>query len=118
MKYLALVLLAGTLAGCASQEKLPAPPTVAEIVQMAKTGQSADAIIQRIAESHGIYQMPASQLARLSEQGVPDKVIDYMQQTYIDAVRYEEWRRAGDAYFYSPYSPLLPPFRRYPYGWW
>ncbi|HKA43473.1 MAG TPA: hypothetical protein VKF40_15950 [Burkholderiales bacterium] len=118
MKYLALVLLAGTLAGCASQEKLPAPPTVAEIVQMAKTGQSADAIIQRIAESRGIYQMPASQLARLSEQGVPDKVIDYMQQTYIDAVRYEEWRRAGDAYFYSPYSPLLPPFRRYPYGWW
>ena len=115
MKYLALILLMGALTGCASLEKLPPPPTVAEIVQMAKTGQSADAIIQRIAASRGIYQMPASELARLRDQGVPDKVIDYMQQTYIEAVRYEEWRRAGDAYFHSP---LLPPFRRYPYGWW
>jgi hypothetical protein len=110
-----LILLMGALAGCASVEKVAPPPTVAEIVQMAKTGQSADAIILRIEESRGVYQLPASGLARLREQGVPDKVIDYMQQTYIEAVRYAEWARARNAYFYPP---VPPPFRRYPYGWW
>jgi hypothetical protein len=52
----------------------------------------------------------------LREQGVPDKVIDYMQQTYIDAARFAEWMRARDAYFFYPYSPF-PPYRRYPYWW-
>ena len=115
MKRFVTILLLGALAGCASFEKLPPPPTVAEILQMAKAGQSADAIIQRMEESRAVYQLPASELARLREQGVPDKVIDYIQQAYIEAVRYAEWARARDAYFYPPFAP---PFRRYPYGWW
>jgi acyl-CoA synthetase (AMP-forming)/AMP-acid ligase II len=109
------ILLAAALAGCATTP-LPPPPTPAEIVQMAKEGQSADAIIQRIEQSRAVYQMTATQLAQLREQGVPDKVIDYMQQTYIDAARFAEWMRARDAYFFYPYSPF-PPYRRYPYWW-
>jgi hypothetical protein len=113
MKQLIAILLVSALAGCATTA-LPPPPSPAEIVQMAKEGQSADAIIQRIQESGAVYQMPASELARMREQGVPDKVIDYMQQTYIDAARFAEWMRARDAYFYYPYSPF-PPYRRYPW---
>lgn len=85
---------------------------------MAKSGQSAEAIIQRMGESRAVYQLPASELARLREQGVPDRVIDYMQQTYLDAVRYQEWARMRDAYLYYP--PYLGPYRSYcwhPYSW-
>jgi hypothetical protein len=113
MKHLIAILLLGTLAGCASVP-LPPPPTTAEIVQMAQSGQSADAIIKRIEDARAVYQLSGSQLARLREQGVPDKVIDYMHQTYVDAVRYAEWVRARDAYFYPPFPP---PFRRHPYWW-
>jgi hypothetical protein len=119
MRHLATLLLVAALSGCAGLEPLPPPPTIAEIVQMAKSGQGEDAIIQRIQESRAVYQLPASELAKMREQGVPDKVIDYIQHTYIEAVRYSEWLRARDAYFYSPFAG--PPFRPYfgrPYGWW
>ena len=115
MKHAIAFLFLFALAGCATTP-LPPPPTTAEIVQMAREGQPADAIIQRIEQSRAVYQLSATQLAQLREQGVPDKVIDYMQQTLIDAIRYSEWMRARDAYFFYPYSPF-PPYRRYPFGW-
>ncbi len=116
MRSFAAVLIASLLAGCASMEKLPPPPTTAEIVEMAKKGETADAIILRMQQSRAVYPLPASELARLREQSVPDKVIDYMQQTYLEEVRYREWLRAG----YPPYYPLrpypYPYFGRHP--WW
>ena len=118
MKHVIALLFVVALAGCATTPR-PPPPTTADIVQMAREGRPADAIIPRIEESRAVYQLSATQLAQLREQGVPDKVIDYLQQTYIDAIRFSEWMRARDAYFYYPYSPFppFPPFRRYPYGW-
>jgi nitrogen fixation/metabolism regulation signal transduction histidine kinase len=108
--YVAALLLAGVTAGCATAPKLPPPPTTAEIVQMAKDGQTADAIIQRMQQSVAVYPLPASELAKLREQGVPDKVIDHMQQTFLEAVRYQEWARARETFppFYGPY----------PYSFW
>jgi hypothetical protein len=119
VKHFAAIVLVGMLAGCASVgQRLPPPPTAAEIVEMATSGQSAEAIIQRMEESRAVYPFSASELARLREQGAPDKVIDYMQQTYLDAVRYQEWARMRDAYLYYP--PYFGPYRsywRYPYWW-
>lgn len=119
MRYLAIVLLVTALGGCASLEPLPPPPTVAEIVEMARSGQSADAIILRVQQSRAVYPLPASELAKMREQGVPDKVIDYLQQTYIDAVRYSEWLRARDAYLFPPFgsSPFYPYFGPGRYRW-
>lgn len=82
---------------------------------MSKDGQPAEAIIARMQESRAVYPLPASELAKLREQGVPDLVIDYMQQVYIDSVRYMEWSRARDAYF--PYGPYPYSFRGR-YYWW
>jgi hypothetical protein len=36
--------------------------------------------------------LQTSQLAQLKEQGVPDAVINYMQQSYLDAVRADQSR--------------------------
>jgi len=114
----ALLLFAATLAGCATMGKpLPPPPTTAEIVQLASEGTPAGEIIKRIDESRAVYRLPASELARLREQGVPDAVIDRMQRTHIDAVREEEWWRAREHYLWfgwPSYRGVWP----YPYGTW
>ncbi len=92
---------------------------------MSAANVPADEIVKRMRESRAVYRLPASELAKLREQGVPDKVIDHMQRTYIEAERYDEYLRARDRYlwygwpsyrgvFPSPYG-YLPP---YPYWGW
>jgi hypothetical protein len=117
MKRRTAIVMLGLLVGCAATSgRLPPPPTTMEIVQMAKGGESPEAIIARMEQSYAVYQLPASELARLREQGVPDKVIDYMQQTYIDSVRYRERERMRGAYFYPSYvGPYRYPYWRFPY---
>jgi hypothetical protein len=41
-------------------------------------------------QSQAVYRLDASQLARLKEKGVPDAVINYMQQTYLGEARREQ----------------------------
>jgi hypothetical protein len=109
--------LAALLGACASfGPPLPPAPTTAEIVQMAKDGVAPEAIIKRIEASRAVYPLPASELAKLREQGVPDQVINYMQRTYIDAVRFDEYLRARDAYFLYGWPYSRGPYP-YPYGW-
>jgi len=106
----ALVLMVG---GCATMGySRPESVTVPQIVSMAKSGVPADGIIARIKASGTVYRLKASQLADLENEGVPAKVIDYMQKTYLDAVkrdtRYEDrqyWTMDHD-YWYggSPYG--------------
>ena len=69
---------------------------VSEILEMTKAGTPADEIIQKMEASRMVYRLRASQLVDLAKQGVAGSVLDYMQQTYLDAVAreaaYEEWR--------------------------
>jgi hypothetical protein len=105
------------LAGCASVQG-PPPPSPEDVVALARSGATAQDIIQRMRESGAVYPLSASQLARLREQGVPDAVIDYMHRTYIDDVRREEAMR--QSFFYGP---MFPPYYPYYFGpgrppWW
>jgi hypothetical protein len=111
-RALLAMALTFTLAGCATfSEPLPPPPSLAEIVESAKAGQSPQQIIERMQRSHAVYRLPASELAKLREQGVPDAVIDYMQRVHLDVVRFEESVRARS--FYGPgWGPWGPA-----YGW-
>ena len=103
-----VALLALALSGCATLgEPLPPPPSLAEIVESAKAGQPPQQIIERMQRSRAVYRLPASELAKLREQGVPDAVIDYMQRVHLDVVRFEESMRARS--FYGPgWGPLGP----------
>ena len=99
-KWAAMSIAAGILvcSGClALSLNRPKPIAVSDIMEMTKASTSADEIIQRMEASRMVYRLKASQLADLAKQGVAGAVIDYMQQTYLDAVRreatYEEWRR-------------------------
>jgi hypothetical protein len=109
---LPFLLLAACLflsVGCASLA--PKPVTVGQIVQMSQEGVPAQEIIDKMRKSQTVYRLKASQLAKLKEEGVAVAVIDYMQQTYLDAVRekqaledWSHWNLLEDGYWYGgPY---------------
>lgn len=112
-----LLLFAGLLllAGCATlSAERPPPITVPEIAEMSRAGVPAHEIIEKIRASGTVYRLKASQLAELHEKGVPDAVIDSMQQTYLHAVRRDQrlrdwnrWTLYDDGYWYGGY----------PFGW-
>jgi hypothetical protein len=91
----------------------PEPVTVPQIIQMSKAGVPAQEIVKKMRRSGTVYRLKASQLAQLKEEGVPDSVIDYMQETYLDAVRNDQaledrnrWTMEDDGFWYggSPYG--------------
>jgi len=92
----------------------PVPVTIEEIIRMSNAKVPMDTMLEKLRESGTIYRLSASQLAHLHDEGVPDAVVDYMQQTYLEAVRRDQaledwahWTLAGDGYWYGGR----------PYGW-
>ena len=80
------------LGGCAAvgfgQSKPPV--MVSEVVRMSEEGIPPQTIVKKMRDSGTVYRLSAAQLAQLHDQGVQDQVINYMQQTYLDAVRREQ----------------------------
>jgi hypothetical protein len=69
------------LGGCATLgEAERSPLTLEQVVEMAKSGKDAATIIGEIKASDTVFDVTASQYAKLSRDGVPDAVIDFMQQ--------------------------------------
>lgn len=91
---LSLTLLA--LAGCATSPFAEGPPPIApeQIVEMAKRGDNAATIIGEIQKSRTVYNFTASQFVQLAKDGVPDAVLDYMQQTHLKEVERQARRDA------------------------
>src|SRR4051812_8351004 len=87
-KRAALVLLIGgsLMTGCSSFGfKQPEPVTIRQVIQMNKDGVPSDTIIKSMRDADGVYRLTAAQLAELHDLGLPDQVLNYMQQTYIAA---------------------------------
>lgn len=109
----ALVVIAMLLlfaAGCATTGggHYYKPVTVPEIIQWSKDGVPSQKIIDRMRRSHTVYRLKASQLAQLKQDGVSDAVINYMQQTYLNAVRNNQaledwsyWWPGWDGFWYG-----------------
>lgn len=114
---LSLVLAASLLlAGCATTTTKPSESkvlTVEEILQMSKNKVPSNDIIKKITESGTVYRLTASQLADLRQSGVADPIINYMQQTYLEAVRKDQSRE--DQRHYTAYGGYL--YGGPPCGW-
>jgi hypothetical protein len=107
------------LAGCAVTQQAmaprPDPLTLEQLVALGKSGKDATAIIEEIKKAGTEYDVTASQFAKLSRDGVPDAVLDFMQKTQLRLARREGRRDAAeDAWFYGRmgwgygyYSPYL-----------
>jgi len=110
------------LTGCAGMNEPPREPlTLEALVALAKEGKDAATIIQAIQASATFYDVTASQYAKLSRDGVPDAVIDFMQQGQLKmAERHGRREAMQDAWFYGRgywgygYSGWAPR----PYGVW
>jgi hypothetical protein len=87
--------------GCATTPRQP-PPGLEEIVQMSQQGVAPEDIIEQMRASRAVYRLPASELAKLKERGVPDVVLDYMQQTYLEDERRRAYYQAGP--YWGPYG--------------
>jgi hypothetical protein len=94
MTMAALVIALLLLSGCASMgSREPAAVTVPQIIKMSREGTPATAIIERLRRSGTVYRLKASQLDELHQQGVSDSVINYMQRTYLEAIRHRAERQ-------------------------
>ena len=112
-----VALLTSLLTGCSTLGVKPAlpPVRVPQIVQMSREGIPAQAIIRKMRASRTAYRLTAAQLVQLHKEGVPDSVLNYMQGTYLQAVRHnqrlEDWNRWNfdGGWWYSPWPE--------PWGW-
>lgn len=107
-----LLLLAGCVGPLAREEFPPVSPE--QIVEMARAGQTTAAIIAKIQQSDTVYSLTASQFVQLSKGGVPDAVLDYMQQTYIKAVERNARREAYSDLWFSAHGWYGHPWYNYP----
>lgn len=94
-----LFVLIVVFAGCASTRMArPEPPTLDEIVAMSKAGTASDDIIKKLKESRAYYPLTASEITKLSNQGVSDAVLDYMYQVQLREIREDEALRSYHRY--------------------
>ena len=93
------------LAGCASMNMPERQPiTLEQIVALAKEGKDAVSIIQAIKESRTTYDVMASQYAKLSRDGVPDQVLDFMQFGQLMSAERQGRRNAYDDLWFSGHA--------------
>jgi len=84
----ALMVLASALfAGCSSFAPRPAVP-ISEITNAAESGQSSDQILSSMRTARTTYALRGSDFAKLAERGVPEPVLDELQQSFFGDV---EW---------------------------
>ena len=81
--WIALTLLT-SLWGCAALYTPRQPLPIAEVVQLAKSGEPPAQIIQRIRDSGTTYALRGSDFAKLKAAGLPDPVLDHLQQSLVD----------------------------------
>ena len=86
------LLGSGLLSGCATLgfEEAKPPVMVSEVIRMTNEGVPAENIVAKMRDSKTVYRLDAAELAQLHDRGVADSIINYMQATYLDAVRREE----------------------------
>lgn len=84
------------------------PVTVSQILQMTKEDVPPDTIIAEMKASNTVYRLHSHQIVQLSKDGVNEKVLDYMQQTYLNAVRndqsladWDNYALGQDGFFYG-----------------
>jgi hypothetical protein len=109
-----LALLGLLVAGCATTPRLP-PLTQADIISMTKAGATDEDIIRRIDATRTVFVLSADDVVRLRKEGVSDRVVTYMLDTYTRAAVAEERRRSEYYNFHYGFYYGRP---WHPYWWW
>lgn len=81
---LSVAAFALLLGACSVMTPRPATP-ISEVVTLSKGGQP-EQVINRIGSSKTTYALRGSDFGKLADAGVPPKVLDYLQQTFVNDV--------------------------------
>jgi hypothetical protein len=95
---LTLAFAAAFAIGCATTPR-PAPLTQADIISMVKAGVTDEEIMRRIDYTRTVFRLSSDDVIRLRNEGVSDRVVNFMLETYTRAVAAEQRRQ--DAYYYD-----------------
>jgi hypothetical protein len=126
----------------AELEKLIPNPTpnleLSQLVELSKSGTSADDLIEKIKQSGTHYALTPSEAIALNKQGLDSKVLDYLYTAQLQVLRdgladeinrrEAVHRKQEDQlmqellhrpYYYDPFWPSAYPYRRgYPGTYW
>lgn len=109
LRIVAVVSCILVLDGCAGLDRRP-PPTIDQIVEMANAGKPAEEIVRELQDTRAVYPLTASQIIKLHEQGVPDSVLDYMQNAYAENIQRDARMRYEGTYWWNDcFSCYHPP---------
>ncbi|MCW5619822.1 MAG: hypothetical protein KIS79_01775 [Burkholderiales bacterium] len=79
----AVVLACSLLFGaCAAPQPIP----IGQVMQSARSGESAQRVIETLRSSKTTYALRGSDFGKLRNAGVPDAVLDHVQQQFFDDV--------------------------------
>jgi hypothetical protein len=110
MRTLAFSLLMA-LAGCAAMDR-PEALSGAQIVALAREGKTAPEIIAELQRTGTVLALQASDFVRLHEAGVPEEVLDYLQNVQIEEMLWRERSSYWGTYYRNGPWLDMPP-RRY-----
>jgi hypothetical protein len=77
-----LLTCALALSACAT----PQPVPIDRVIESARSGESANRTIETLKSSKTTYALRGSDFGKLHDAGVPDGVLDHVQQQFIDDV--------------------------------
>ena len=75
------------IAGCAAFQQRPVTP-ISVVVESAQSGASSDQIVAEIRTARTVYAMRGSDFGTLAELGVPEPVLDELQQRFFADVEF------------------------------
>ena len=84
--------------GCAQYGPRPDPISTEQVVSLSTQGAKPEVIITQIKESGTVYSLRAKDIKSLLDQGVDDRVVDYMLETRVRDVE-RQYRN----YYYYPH---------------
>ena len=119
-RNLLVLVCALALSACAGLQRRT-PPTLDQVVQMSQSGMPAEEIVRELKDTRAVYPLSGSQIAKLHDQGVPEAVLDHLQQAYVEHLRWQERARMEDRYWHGPCigcyyrHPWAAPYFYYPY---
>jgi hypothetical protein len=118
MKCLALLAIAVMALGCATTKPRPAPLAQADIISMVKAGMTDEEIMRRIDATGTVFRLNSDDVMFLRKEGLSDRLVNYMLDTYTRAAveaqrrRDESNYRFSFGYYYGPYW-----HHRHPWYW-
>jgi hypothetical protein len=103
MRVTFMGLIAMVLFGCATTPRQPPPPplTQAEVISMVKAGLTEEDIMRRIDATRTVFRLSSEDVIRLRNEGVSDRLVNFMLDTYTRAAMAAQRRQ--DAYYYDQF---------------